>query len=465
MVNRVEPVRAHVNRNDRAIVALVMLAHGMVHTYELSIPIFVALWLRDYSVIDLGLTTIPVTTASLGVMVGVGFALFGLGALPGGVLVDRFGSKRLIVGCLFGMSGSFALLAVSPNLAVVAMALAFWGAAASVYHPAGLSLISTGVERRGTGFAYHGIAGNLGIGFGPFLTAVLLLFFDWHVVAGLLALPAFAAAILATRANVEEKAAVATTDGGDRTEETDSTPDGQSDGGDAGSKASTDISSFAAFFAQSKRLFVGGFALVFALVMFSGLYYRGVTTFLPELIGDVIGIEPVPISSILPSTLLPGSVAATPTLDVELFVYAGLLTIGVFGQYVGGKLTDRIPTERGLVVGFSALTLVAIAFLPVASLGVVPLLVICALLGFFLFLVQPFYQATVAEYTPPGLRGLSYGFTYLGVFGVGALGGAIAGYILAVATPTALFYVLGGFAAVGALLGVTLLVRKRPTPA
>ncbi|KAB1188195.1 MULTISPECIES: MFS transporter [Haloferax] len=442
-------VRLHVNRNDRSIVALVMVAHGMVHTYELSIPIFVSIWLREYTTIDLGLSTFAVTTASLGVMVGLGFALFGLGALPGGILVDRIGSKRLIVACLVGMSGSFILLAAAPNLVVVALALVVWGAAASVYHPAGLSLISTGVEERGTGFAYHGIAGNLGIGFGPFLTALLLLFFDWHVVAGVLAIPALVAAVFATRANFEEQAAVAAADGS---------------GGAGDSKASTGVSSFGEFVSESKALFAGGFALVFAIVMFSGLYYRGVTTFLPDLIGSVIGIEPVAVATLLPAALAPGSAASSPTLNVELFVYAGLLTVGVAGQYVGGKLTDRIPTERGLVVGFTALAVVAVAFLPVASLGVVPLLAICALLGFFLFSVQPFYQATVAEYTPAGLRGLSYGFTYLGVFGVGALGGAIAGYILDVADSTTLFFVLAGFAAVAALLGVTLL-RNRPSPA
>ncbi|WP_416841243.1 MFS transporter [Haloferax sp. DFSO52] len=423
-----------------------MTAHGMVHTYELSIPIFVAIWLREYATIELGLTAIPVTTASLGVMTGLGFALFGLGALPGGVLVDRLGSKRLIVGCLAGMAGSFLLLAAAPNLVVVAFALLVWGAAASVYHPAGLSLISTGVEERGTGFAYHGIAGNIGIGFGPFVTALLLLFFDWHLVAGFLAIPAILAAVLATRADFEAQAAVASADGG---------------GAD---KAQTGVSSFSEFVSQSKLLFASGFALVFTLVMFSGLYYRGVTTFLPDLIGSVLGIEPIPISAFVPASILSGTAGATPTLDVELYVYAGLLTIGVFGQYVGGKLTDRMRTERGLVIGFTALTVVALAFFPVASLGVVPLLAMCALLGFFLFMVQPFYQATVAEYTPAGLRGLSYGFTYLGVFGIGALGGALAGFILAVSTPTTLFVVLAGLATVAALLGVTLL-RKRPTPA
>ncbi|MFC7201957.1 MFS transporter [Haloferax namakaokahaiae] len=436
------------NRNDREIVSLVSLAHGMVHTYELSIPIFVAIWLREYTTIGLGFSSLPVTTASLGVMTGVGFALFGLGALPGGILVDRFGSKRLIVGCLVGMASAFAILAISPNLAVVALALVIWGIAASIYHPAGLRLISTGVEERGSGFAYHGIAGNIGIGFGPFVTALLLLFFDWHVVAGVLAIPAFVAALVATRADFEEQAAVATADGGD-------------DGDD---KSSAGVSSLGEFVTQSKGLFLGGFALVFFVVMCSGLFYRGVTTFLPDLIGGVLGIQPVPISEFLPASLVPGDSSNAPTLDVELYVYAGLLTVGVFGQYVGGKLTDHIRTERGLLIGFGSLAVIAVAFIPVAQLGVVPLLVICAFLGFFLFLVQPLYQATVAEYTPAGYRGLSYGYTYLGVFGVGALGGAIAGYVLSVASPNELFYVLAGFGLTGALLSAALL-RRKPAPA
>jgi MFS family permease len=99
-------------------------------------------------------------------------------------------------------------------------------------------------------------------------------------------------------------------------------------------------------------------------------------------------------------------------------------------------------------------------FLPAANAGIVPLLAVGAVLGAALFLVQPFYQATVAEYSPAGTRGLSYGFTYLGVFGVGALGGAIAGTILTYATPAVLFLTLAGFAAVASGIGLYLLWRR-----
>ena len=442
--------------NDRSIVVLVMLAHAMVHTYELSIPIFVAIWLVEFDVLPLVVTQLEVTAATLGVVVTAGYGLFGVGSLPGGVLVDRVGSGRLIAACLFGMGGSFLLLAVAPNLLVVAVALLLWGAAASVYHPAGLTLLSKGVEERGTGFAYHGIAGNVGTGLGPLVAATALLFVEWTAVAAALAVPALLAGVYAIRAEFDETAAVG--------------PDGAADGGESGSggdgRASGGVDDLAAFGAESRRLFAGAFALVFVVVMASGLYYRGILTFLPNVLEPFPEFAPIPLTALLPPAVTdalgvaPDSVRS---LNPERYFYSGLLIVGVVGQYVGGKLIDRVPVEYGLAGGFGLLVVLALLFLPAASAGLVPLLAVGAVLGAALFFVQPFYQATVAEYSPPGTRGLSYGFTYLGVFGVGALGGTVAGVILTYATPTALFATLAGFAAVGSGLGAYLL-RRRADP-
>ncbi|MFC6771832.1 MFS transporter, partial [Halorubrum pallidum] len=68
---------------ERRIVAFTAGAHGLVHTYELSIPILITVWIAEFST----------TAAALGGIVTVGYGLFGVGALPGGILVDRFGSK------------------------------------------------------------------------------------------------------------------------------------------------------------------------------------------------------------------------------------------------------------------------------------------------------------------------------------------------------------------------------------
>jgi MFS family permease len=423
-----------VERNDRAIVALVMVGHAMVHTYELSIPIFVGIWLVTFDPVTLGPVTVGVTTATVGLAVTAGYGLFGAGALPAGVLVDRVGSRRLIAGCLFGMSASFLLLAVSPGLVSVTLALLVWGAAASVYHPAGLTLISTSVEERGTAFAYHGIAGNLGIALGPLVATLLLLVLGWHLVAAVLAVPALVAGGYALGAEFDEGRATAAADGG---------------------KGSTGVASLADFRAESARLFAGGFVLVFAVVMCSGLYYRGVLTFLPGLLADLPGFAPVSLAAVV------GDAGAGRTVEPSRYVYSGLLVVGVAGQYVGGKLTDRVPVERGLVAAFSGLLLVALAFPVVAPRGGPALLALCAVLGFVLFFAQPFYQATVAEYTPADARGLSYGFTYLGVFGVGALGGVLAGSLLAFGDRGALFAGLAVVAVAGLTVAATLLRRDR----
>ena len=403
-----------------------MLAHGMVHTYELSLPILVTIWLSEFTTLDLVVASFAVTPAVLGAVLAAGYGLFGLGALPGGVLADAYGSRILILACLVGMGGSFLLLSLAPTLAIVAFALILWGAAASVYHPSGLALISKGVNERGSAFAYHGMAGNLGIALGPLATALLLLVLDWRVVVALLAVPALLAAVAATRIKVDETAAVA------------------SDGGDA--RAGGSVTSFTEFLADSQRLFAGSFIAVFAVVILSGLYYRGILSFLPEILGDyaVFALVEVAGREVQPSR----------------YVYVGILMAGIVGQYVGGKLTDRIPVELGLAAGYGSLGVLAVLFLPVASLGLVPFLILGTLLGVALFVVQPFYQATVAEYTPAGTRGLSYGYTYLGVFGVGALGASVAGTALTYYSLPVLFGVLAAFGLAAGLLGAVLYLRR-----
>jgi MFS family permease len=422
-----------------------MLAHASVHTYEMTVPMFIIPWLNEFDVINLGVAEVGVTTATIGIVVTLGYGLFGLGALPSGILVDRVGSRRLISVGLLGMGLSYILLGLAPNMVVIAIALIMWGVAASVYHPAGLSLISKGVQERGTGLAYHGMAGNIGIGLGPLSAAILLVFVDWRTVALALGAPALLASFYAARANFDETAAVAEA------------------AADGGSKAQSGIESLGEFISESKRLFAGSFVLVFLIVMCSGLYYRGILTFLPELLRDLPGFEPIPIDAILPESLrsaLGVEQGTGQTLEPRDYFYSGLLLIGLVGQYAGGKLSDRFPVEYGIAGGFGVLAILAVLFVPVSGLGIVPLMALGILLGPFLFVVQPMYQAAVAEYTPPGTRGLSYGFTYVGVFGVGSLGGAIAGGILAFANVTTLFLTLAGFAAVATLVGLYLR-RKR----
>ncbi|WP_243641429.1 MFS transporter [Natrarchaeobius halalkaliphilus] len=398
-----------------------MLSHALVHTYELTIPIFMVVWLVEFSA----------TEALLGVVVAVGYALFGIGALPSGVISDKYGSQNLIAVCLVGMGLSFIILSFATNILMIAVAVCLWGAAASIYHPAGLSLISTAVKDSGSGFAYHGMAGNAGIALGPLCSVVLLWFTDWRAVSLVLAIPAFFAVVYILRADIDEMAAA-----------------NLASDGSGGTGGPADAPSSPSFFESSKSLFLGGFALVFLVIVFNGLYYRGILTFLPELLADFVTI----------GGLEDG--AGAEQFDGSDFIYVGILMVGILGQYVGGKATDRIPVERGLVAGYACLVVIALLYVPAAESGLIFLVFVSLLLGFCLFALQPMYQVAVAEYSPTDSRGLSYGYTYLAQFGVGAMGAAIVGIILTYSVVASVFFALAAFAVVASAFSVRLLMKR-----
>jgi MFS family permease len=392
-----------VEENDRAVLTLTMLGHATVHTFELSIPLLLVVWIGEFGV----------TAATIGIIVAIGYALFGIGALPAGVLADAYGRQPVIVACLAGMAVAFVLVSFASSLIWLTVGLALWGMAASAYHPAGLSLISTSVADRGRGFAYHGMAGNVGTAFGPFMVALLLLMFNWRTVVLLVALPAAVGALVGLRLNINEMEAIRT------------------DGGDFAAPTT-----FAEFIDSSRHLFAHGFVLVFAVVILEGLFYRGVLTFLPQLLAGAIALPDLAESGLAPTR----------------YVYAGFLTVGLLGQYVGGHLTDRKGTQRMLALAYVAMTAATLLFVPATAAGLATLLLISGILGILLFGEQPLLQATVAEYSDPTMRGLSYGYMYFGTFGVGALGAAVAGIVLSYATPRILFGLLASIALLAASL-------------
>jgi MFS family permease len=401
--------------NDRAIAGFTMTGHSLVHWFETSIPIFLVVWLAEFDV----------SVALLGIVVALGYAPFGLGALPGGILADMYGTKRLVLLCLGGMSLSFFVLSFATSIYTIAVGLVLWGVAASVYHPAGLSLISTGVEERGTVFAWHGIAGNVGIALGPFVAATLLIFLDWQLVAALLAVPGVIAVLYGLSADFDPMGAVEDVEDEEET-----------------------ALSLSELFGHSRALFASAFALVFVIVTFEGLFYRGVLTYLPEILHGLPAMEAFELS------------AGLQGIEPADYIYVGFLVVGMAGQYAGGKLTDRVSAERGLLAIFAVLALLALAFIPVTGMGLGALLVLCGVLGFFLFAIQPFYQNAVAVHTPSDTRGLSYGYTYLGEFGLGSASIAMGGFVLEAFALSAFFAMLAAFALIAAALSVGLLALQ-----
>ena len=395
--------------NDRNVVKFTALAHALFHTYELSIPLFVGVWMADFDA----------SAALVGTVVGAGYALVGLGAPISGVLSDRFGCRRLISLSMVGMGVGFALVSLADGVVVLGAAMLVWGAFASLYHPAGLSLISRSAEERGTVFAYHGAGGNVGTAAGPLVTALLLLSVDWQLAVGLLAVPAFVAALLGSRVEFDAV-------GGDDTASV-----------SLGAELRRTV-------AESRALFGAAFTVTFVAILLYGTYYRGLLTFLPDVLAESPSLVPVALFG--------------REIDPAQYVYTGLLTVGIAGQYVGGRLTDRVPSTTTFVAAFATLAGLAVAFPVVRTVGVVPLVAVCLALGFVVYGTAPVYQVVIAEHAAADAHGRSYGFTYLAMFGVGAAGASVAGIVLTHATSAVLFGVLGAVAVTGC--GFVLRLRR-----
>lgn len=420
------------NSNDRGIVGFTMIGHSMFHLYELAIPLFIVYWLVAFDV----------SAAVIGTLVGGGLALIGVGAIVSGVLADEYGSKPLVTASILGMGGSFLLIGVSPRLEVLALALLVWGAASSLYHPAALSLLTRGTVERGTALAYHGAAGNVGTAIGPFVAAVLLTFVSWEWVAVSFVVPAIVAVMIAFRFNFDETAGVDAS----IEESMGAGPDSSSTDESKATTPSVDgVMDITGFLAQSKHLFTGGFVVAFAIMMVHGVYSRGVLSFLPEILAGLPLFAPIPIGE--------------ETFEPSQYVFAGLLLLGAGGQYVGGKLTDRTQTEYALIGTYVVVVLVSLAFLPASNAGIVPMLIVCGVLGVTIYMSAPIRQALLAEYSAADVRGLSFGYFYLGVYGVGALGTSLAGIVLTYGSTGTFFVVFAAVAAVTIVLGGLLLTR------
>jgi FSR family fosmidomycin resistance protein-like MFS transporter len=399
------------NSTDWSVVKFTMVGHALFHAYELSIPVFIIIWLDVFTT----------TEALIGLIVGVGYAAIGIGAVPSGILSDKYGSSRVILVALLGMGFGFGLISISPNIVILALALAIWGISASLYHPAGLSLLSRSIEDRGTAFAYHGVAGNVGTILGPLLISILLIFLPWRSVAALSVVPALVGVSIAFKLPLKEGKAVEST------------------------KSKTPV--WKELYEDTQVLLVSGFPIIISAVLLYGLYYRGTLTFLPEIL---LGIP------ILNQITLFGY-----TLNPSQYIYTALLTAGVGGQYAGGRLTDVVEAEYALIMAFVSLVVCALAFIPALASGFISLLIMCLLIGFVIYVTAPIYQAVIAEYAANSTHGLSYGYTYLGMFGIGALGAPLAGTAVSYTSPRVLFLTLAGIAGLAGIMSIYLLAWKK----
>ena len=159
------------HKDNNNILYIAALSHLIVHAQMMVFPTLLLLFQTEYQI---GMDT-------LGLMATVGTFMFGLGAIPAGILEEHVGAKTLLIIYQIGSSIGGIIIILSNTLFQITIGLAILGLSSSIYHPAGLTILSRNLNRLSKGLGIHGIAGSLGLALGPLLAGVAAEIGSWQL--------------------------------------------------------------------------------------------------------------------------------------------------------------------------------------------------------------------------------------------------------------------------------------------
>ena len=298
----------------------------------------------------------------------LGALLIGLGALPAGLLSDRWSRSSMMVIMFIGMGLSSILCGLSNEKFLLFIGLSFLGLSCSIYHPVGIAWVVNSADKKGRALGINGIFGGVGIGLGAFIAGTFVEYFGWRsafiipgIISILLSLIVF---ILIFKGLISYKNIKSI---------------------DLEEKHSTN------------NLIV--IAIILLISMFSiGLTFHILQTSIPKILD-------MRINNI--STFQIGFTIAI------IYCFSGAMTV------VGGLLADRYSLKIIYVAGIIAQ---APCYFFIASFSGISLIVVCLLAMLFNSSILPTENILLAKFTPEEHHGLIYGVKFIVSFGAAPLG-------------------------------------------
>ena len=366
---------------EKIILSITGGSHLSVHALMLALPSLIPIIRNEFNV---GLDT-------LGFVVTVSAFMFGLGAIPAGWAEKHLGGRQLLLIYQIGSSLSALLVALSSSFEMMIVGLGLMGLFCSIYHPAGLTLISHRVTKLTKGMAVHGIFGSTGSALGPILATAVAAIISWRAAYAVLGTFNGILAIITFLAIPYRK----------RTE----IPDDE--------------------FANNERnTNKPALILYFLTNAFMGMAYYGLTTFMPIHFAENT-------NTIFPNISANMKAGLFPTM---------VFVAGIGGQLVGAKIGEIFHKPTALVW----IILINIPFFILMGYTTDLLLVISSLfLGVAYFSNQPIGNTLIAQFTHNQNRGLGYGISFFISFGIGSLAAGFSGIIAVNMGVSAVFPAMG----------------------
>ncbi len=399
-------MRSSLNAHERHVLVTTCFGHFMSHFNMLAFPALILPLTMRFGMEMSQVLKIPFLM----------YLLFGITALPWGIIADRRGVVSLFRVYYIGAGCSSLAAGIWLDSSIgLTLALAFLGLFSGIYHPVGLGLISKEFTRVSLGMGYNGMFGNLGLAASPLLIGLI----NWlhgprtaYLFLGVLNL--FGVALMFFFPLQSGKGALKRTH----------------------KKANGTLKPF---------------LILLAAMMFGGIVYRGATVILPA----YFELKTTGIYHWL-TTFFQLKTAISPNLLATTITSLIFLT-GMAGQYTGGRLAEHFDTRFCYLV-FHILTIPA-AFL-IAIAADIPLICLATVYLFFLLGMQPIENTLVASLTPQRLHHSAFGLKFILTFGIGALAVLMAKSIQASYGIETVFAALGG---ISILLVSVILVLIRTT--
>ena len=347
-------------RRDAKILGLVGAGHFFSHFFGIALPPLFPLLQAD----------LAVSYAALGALLATANAATMVCQVPVGVLVDRYGARRLLVVGLSLMSLGTAAIGAAPAYGVALALMLVVGIGNSVFHPADYAIMAARIspQRLGRAFSLHTFAGHVGWAISPTALALLTGLWNWRVAliaagaCGLLT----ALWILVQGRELDVKA-----------------PPAKAPSGTSPAAKATPL----------RMLLSAPILLFFMYMVFAAVGSSGLNGFAVTVLVDTRG---VPLA----------------TANMALTV---LLVCSALGVLVGGLIADRTRRHDLVVVaGFCAAAGVAVA-LGLVSVPIAAMVVGLGVVGLAQGMIRPSRDMMVRGIAPPGSVGTVFGFVTAGM--------------------------------------------------
>jgi len=394
------------NREEKKIVGLLGCSHALSHGFLLIYPAVLLLLQKEFSMDYL----------ELGVVGNIMSFCYGLGALPGGMIYNYLGPRKLFLTCFLGSSFVAIFVSLSSTIVLFAAGLALLGIFGSLYHPLGNSVISAKVREYGRALGIHGAVGNIGLSLAPFIIGLIASRWGWRQAYLFFAIPGIVLSAGSFFVDLSLK------------REKGSTP-----------SVPAKVSLLRKLRIYSTPSLICLY-LINAMINFS---FIGSLTFLPVCLAKrtsfhLFSMDHVAIGGMLSAIVL---------------------FMGVFGQFVGGLLAERPRLEQRLVL----VNVLSLPFIAAMSFATDLLLLFLGLIFFFLnFFLQPMTNTLLARCTSLEMRGTVFGIYFLFAFCVGSTASSFSGWIAERFGLQWVFLGIGGSVLVMIFLSTLLLrIRRR----